>query len=104
EKALITGMAGEPRTKVTRYLAVRDTPDEYFPRIESMRDNLGNVPDVILKKPVLRVGDVVEFIAEAWDPEGKELEFQWVTIANLIQHRVRQDWSTNSRFRWQVEQ
>lgn len=101
EKALVTGMAGELRTLMTRYLSQKDTPDEYFPRMESLRDNLGNSFGQGGPRPVIRVGDVLEFIAEGWDPEGTELEYRWTTSRGA--NPPMQDWSSNNRFVWEVQ-
>jgi hypothetical protein len=100
EKSLIVGMAGELRTQIIRYLSERDTPDEYFPRMESLRDSLGNSFNPP-KRPVVRVGATIEFIAEAWDPFGATLEYQW----SVQPHHpdTFQDWSHNNRFTWHVQ-
>jgi len=100
EKALITGMAGELRTQVTRYLSQRDTPDEFFPRLDSLRDNLGNAFGHGGRRPVIRVGDVLEFVAEGWDPEGAQLEYHWTTSPGATP--PMQDWSPLNRFVWEV--
>jgi hypothetical protein len=100
EKALISGIAGELRTQITRYLSQRDTPDEYFPRFESLRDNLGNTfPSG--KRPVVRVGDTLEFVAEGWDPEGGELQYRWTTSPGT--NAPKQEWSPESRFLWTIQ-
>lgn len=100
EKSLIVGMAGELRTEITRYLAEKDTPDEYFPRMESLRDSLGNSFNPP-KRPVVRVGATIEFVAEAWDPFGATLEYQW----SVQPHHAEtiQDWSSINRFTWHVQ-
>jgi hypothetical protein len=100
EKALVAGLTGDLRTQITRYLSIRDTPDEFFPRMESLRDSLGNAMNTT-PRPVVRVGDRIEFIAEAWDPFGAELEFQW--SAGSGHDQVEQDWSTSNRFVWIVQ-
>jgi len=93
-------MAGELRTLVTRYFPDRDTPDEYFPRMESLRDSLGNTMNSP-KRPVVRVGDFIEFVAEAWDPVGAQLEYRWtVQPANVASS---QGWSANNKFTWNVQ-
>ena len=99
EKALVTGIAGELRTRITRYLSQRDTPDEFFPRIDAMKDSLGNSHGKG-PRPVIRVGDVIEFIVEGWDPEGAQLEYEWSVSPG--DEMSRQDWSPNERFLWEV--
>lgn len=100
EKSLISGMAGELRTQITRYLSERDTPDEYFPRMESLQDSLGNSMNSP-KRPVVRVGTLIEFVAEAWDPLGTELQYRW--IIQPAHEDTFQDWSPNNRFAWNVK-
>lgn len=104
EKSLIVGMASELRTKITRYMATKDTPDEYFPRIESLRDSLGNTDVSTRGKPaVIRVGFSIEFVAEAWHPEGKAVEFRW-SVGRIQKVSTFQDWSMNNRFIWEVNE
>ena len=100
EKSLIVGISGEIRTQVTRYLAERDSADEYFPRMESLRDSLGNAFGTS-KRPVVRVGATIEFVAEAWDPFGAPLEYQWSVQPHHSD--TVQDWSQNNRFTWHVQ-
>lgn len=98
EKALATGMAGELRTRVTRYMSQQYTPDEFFPRIEAMRDSLGNAFGG--GRPVVRVGDTIEFTVEGWDPEGAQLEYQWSVTPG--DNPWGTAWSTRDRFTWHV--
>lgn len=101
EKSLITGMAGELRTQATRFLSQRHTPDEYFPRLEALRDNLGNSFGRPGPWPVVRTGDVLEFYAEGWDPIGAELEYEWTTGPG--NSPPRQEWSKDNRFTWRIQ-
>lgn len=100
EKSLIVGMSGELRTQITRYLAERDSPDEYFPKMEMLRDSLGNSFGG-LKRPVVRVGAIIEFIAEAWDPFGAALEYRWTVHPDHPE--TVEEWSLNNRFTWRVQ-
>lgn len=73
QKHLVIGMSGEIRNRITIYRSNQDTGDSYFPRIENVRDNLGNswVPGnlkVVITKNVLRPGDKLEFVVSANDP------------------------------------
>lgn len=80
QKHLIAGISGEIRNKIVRYRSKKETSDDYFPRIESVRDNLGNIwvpPNFqsVVTNHTLRVGDLLEFVVTATDPEGGELEY-----------------------------
>ena len=65
-----------------------ESPDDWFPRIESARDNLGTVwvpsPDAslnsILTKKILHPGDRIEVIITASDPLGGKLMYGIQTI------------------------
>lgn len=43
QKQLANGIMGEIRTRLIRYRSKRETSEDYFPRIESARDSLGNI-------------------------------------------------------------
>jgi hypothetical protein len=43
QKHLALGIEGEIRGRLVRYRSKRETADDYFPRIESIRGNYGNV-------------------------------------------------------------
>jgi hypothetical protein len=83
QKQLIVGISGQVRNLIVRYRSSLETSDSYYPRIESVMDNLGNtwVPtgrpglEMVPTKNRLRVGDVLEFIVKASDPLGGSLEF-----------------------------
>jgi hypothetical protein len=80
QKQLAAGIAGEIRTRIIRYRSKMETPEDYFPRIENVRDNLGNVWSVgqfktIYTKLILRPGDVIEYVITAADPLGQELKY-----------------------------
>ncbi len=82
QKHLALGIAGEIRTRLIRYRSKQETSEDYFPRIESVRDNLGNIWTVDYPSPIalitgmtLRVGDPVDFVITASDPLGADLEY-----------------------------
>ncbi len=43
QKQLALGISGEIRTQIIRYRSSKETTEGFFPRIESVRDSLGNV-------------------------------------------------------------
>lgn len=80
QKHLIVGISGEIRTCIVRYRSKRETSEDYYPRIESIRDNLGNRFSYgdsgwIHTKMKLRVGDVLEYIISASDPMGEPVKY-----------------------------
>jgi hypothetical protein len=80
QKHLAIGIAGEIRTRLVRYRSKQETSEDYFPRIESVRDNFGNIfpsgtGSTVLTKTILRPGDIIEFIITASDPLGSNLGY-----------------------------
>ena len=80
QKHLILGISGEIRTRLIRYRSKQETSEDYYPRIESARDSLGNIytfgqTAFIFTKMCLRIGDVVEFVVTASDPLGANLQY-----------------------------
>lgn len=98
ERALIKGMAGEIRNKVTIYKSGQGPTREYFPRIESIQDSFGN------RAPsrtglILNPGDEVRFDLTSWDPEGDEVLWQVLASPNP---RAITDWFKGSTWLWSV--
>ena len=79
QKHLILGIAGEIRTRLVRYRSKQETSEDYYPRIESVRDSFGNIytygDDNIFTGTRLRVGDVIDFVITATDPFGEPLQY-----------------------------
>lgn len=74
QMALAVGIAGEIRTRLIRYRSKMETAADCFPRIETVRDSVGNLymhsGRTGLSKVSLRPGDVVDFVVTASDPFG----------------------------------
>ena len=82
QKHLAIGICGEIRSRIVRYRSRKETTDDCFPKIESARDNLGNiwVPGtlglpIVLTNMTLRPGDSIEYIVTASDPEDLILKY-----------------------------
>ncbi|MBI5779004.1 MAG: hypothetical protein HZA49_06070 [Planctomycetes bacterium] len=82
QKHLAMGIAGEIRSLLIRYRSKNETGEDYFPRIESVRDSIGNIwapkeyPDTIcFTKTILRPNDIIDFIVTASDPKGEALKY-----------------------------
>ena len=114
ERALVAGMTGEIRNKVTLYRGGSDEPERYFARIEQVRDSFGNVATPSGQRffvtkfggITLHPADVVSFEGSAWDPEtrpptwvmtvghgqgsvevtkkGLDVDFEWTVTADDI--------------------
>lgn len=79
QKHLILGISGEIRNRIVLYWSKNETGEDYFPRIESVRDNLGNIwtpgCGVINTGQILRPDDELTFVITASDPFGEDLEY-----------------------------
>jgi hypothetical protein len=84
QKHLALGISGEIRGRLVRYRSKQETPEDYFPRIESARDSLGNIwtpnvrtpsPRTVRSNQVLRPGDTLDYVIMARDPLDEELEY-----------------------------
>ncbi|MFC7670265.1 hypothetical protein ACFQT0_25040 [Hymenobacter humi] len=77
QKHLAIGLSGEIRNRITKFRSMQDTGESYFPRIESVHDNYGNSWKIgdynIETKLTLRVGDRLEFVISATDPQDEKL-------------------------------
>lgn len=81
---LILGASGSIRTDITRYFSNMDTGESYFPRIESVQDNLGNswhhggsIRNHVNTGLILRPGDILQFSISAFDPLGGDLLYSY---------------------------
>lgn len=85
QKHLALGIAGEIRTRLIRYRSKQETSEDYFPRLESVRDSLGNIWTFGEHGKVtgmkLRVGDVIDYVVTASDPLGATLEYN-ISVGN----------------------
>jgi len=85
EQDLVSGIAGDIRNRVTIYMSSQDPTGEYYPRIDVVRDHLGNEllsptpgaaqsADTICETGMtLHPGDTVTFEAQGTDPQGRRL-------------------------------
>lgn len=90
ERVLLEGISGDIRTKVTLYLSEQSTDSMHYPIIESIHDSFGNAASgladgssvTVVTNLRLQVGQIVDFVGRAWDPQGRELTWKWgVTFA-----------------------
>lgn len=81
QKHLVLGITGEIRSRIIAYRSLLEVGKEGFPRIESVKDSFGNIwtvgnPMRLKTNTTLRVGDVVEYIITAHDPEQLPLQYR----------------------------
>jgi hypothetical protein len=80
QKHLMLGLSGEIRNRLIRYRSKMETSEDYYPRLESVRDNLGNVwvpgNSANITGDRLRVGDALEIVVSATDPLGETLSYR----------------------------
>lgn len=98
QKYLILGLSGEIRTRLVRYRSKKETSEDYYPRIESVKDNFGNAytygDDHVFTGMRLRVGEVIEFVITATDPLGEPLQYAIMSMglpwqdSNIISLRL----------------
>jgi hypothetical protein len=77
---LALGISGEIRTRVARYRSAQETSDSYFPRIDCVRDSLGDIwlcgsHYVLITGKSVRPGDYVDIVVTASDPLDEVIEY-----------------------------
>jgi hypothetical protein len=81
QKHLAIGIVGEIRTRIVRYRSKQETREDYYPRIESVRDIYGNIwtfeSDLksIDAGTILRPGDKIDIVITASDPFAEDIEY-----------------------------
>jgi hypothetical protein len=101
QKQLANGIAGEIRTRLIRYRSKKETSEDYFPRIESVRDSLGNVwtseqggsPCFTEQVHILRPGDLIDYVVTASDPMGESLNYSM-----SAGHSLPKQWQIGNTF------
>jgi hypothetical protein len=81
QKHLLLGITGELRSKIAAYRSLMEIGKEGFPRIEYVKDSLGNIwlpgkPRKVKTQAILHTGDRLEFIVQAHDPEAMPVEYK----------------------------
>lgn len=103
QKHLAIGISGEIRTRIVRFRSQQETADNYFPRIESVRDNYGNLliataDKILFTKTILRPGDVVDFVITASDPLEEQLMYSLDSQSELLVN-----WQSDNMLSFRVE-
>lgn len=88
EQELLSGIAGQIRNQVTRYMSSQDPAGDFYPRIETIRDGFGNeitdpptphgeLAGRCMTDLVLTPGERVVFTVLGTDPQGRDLEWRF---------------------------
>lgn len=112
QKHLALGIAGEIRTRLVRYRSKRETSDDFFPRIESARDNYGNIwttekisiSNSILTDTILRPNDYLEFVVTASDPLGEPVRYSVEINWGSKQIMMTESWVDNNTFEFAISE
>lgn len=102
QQHLVLGISGEIRTRLVKFRNKLESWDDYSPRIEFVRDNLGHscVPsgtgEIIPTGMKLRPGDTLQFVVTATDPQDKEITYGYIPVARRGQAIIWQDENTFS--------
>lgn len=112
EEQLVLGISGDIRQRVTVYRSRQSPESEFFARIESVKDSLGNVivssgstVHLASTGSVLRVGDEVVFSCSGWDPTGQPLEWELqIRHMGARPTGTRQEWSPRDNLVWRVSE
>lgn len=110
EEDLLSGIAGEIRNRVTIAVSQNEPDEDYWARVDFVRDSFGNEIDGIqtlaTENPsagtglVLRVGDTVSFTCSASHPQGRKI--RW-TLTPWPGHESAQTLTGNNvTFTWTV--
>ena len=107
QKYLIFGICGEIRSSIIRYRSKMETSEDYYPRIESVQDSLGNTwthegprtGKVLFTNNKLRPGDIINFIVTARDPLDESIE---ISINKSTQRE--DNWTQDNHFEVLIEE
>jgi len=106
ERHLAIGISGEIRNRVAIYRSGYGPTKEYFPHIESIRDQFGHVvsgsaqgQELESTGIILHPGDEVVFELRAWDPGAVPFRWQFGIYPFVNEDIALED----GMFRWHVE-
>jgi hypothetical protein len=82
QKKMLEGIVGDLKNQLILNHAKNMDPNDFFLKILRISDNLGNIWessnyfDTVLTNKIIRVGEELEFIVDAFDPKGREFEYR----------------------------
>lgn len=92
QEEFLKGIVGDLKTKIVLFHNKNMNVDDYFIKILKVSDNIGHIwgSDVWIKRPILRVGDTIELLVEAYDPKGREITYELrLLYSSGVEHKVR---------------
>lgn len=94
--SLLKGIVGDLKNQILKYHSKNMNIDDYFIKILKVSDNFGNIwehGDLHTKwiDQILRVGDTLEFVIDAFDPKGREIEFSILHNYSTVQFENSSD-------------
>jgi hypothetical protein len=110
EADLLSGIAGQIRNQVTKYMTETDPSGDHYARIENVMDSLGRessgkprspTGQIVRTQARVQVGDIVTFTCVGHDPQGRSLH--WVarrTLGELVQQTT----GDHVTIRWNVRE
>jgi len=93
ERSLLEGIAGDIRSRVTKYRSTRAPDASYYPVVEWVRDSFGNTNDgtsmlgMLDTELRLRPGVVLTFDCRGWDPQGREITWRVSQVPGFTDFR-----------------
>ena len=80
QQDLLNGIIKDLQSSFVIYHNKNMDANDYFVRILKISDSIGTVQDItdanfVTSNKIIRVGDIIEFIVEAIDPKGGEIEY-----------------------------
>lgn len=111
QKHLVLGIAGHFRNLIVTARSMDAENFDYFPQIESVNDNYGNICREEAKEfnTILHPGDVLEFTLKATDPEGGKIfyrvfqESEWQESNVITLHLLEKHISVPKHFFVQIK-
>lgn len=84
QKDLLNGIVNDLKTQLVIHHNKNMNADDYFIKLLKVSDSIGNTWEYgdnghKFTKKILRVGDTIEFIIEAFDPKGREINYELYT-------------------------
>lgn len=84
QEQLLNGITSDLKNLITIYHNKNEMKEDFFVRLISVSDNLGNTWPGTHKKPTIRVGDYYELTIDAIDPKDRDIEYQLVTFKGVF--------------------
>lgn len=87
QEEFLKGIVGDLKTKIVIFHNKNMNADDYFIKLLKVSDSIGNIWDKskgligLVTGSILRVGDTIELLVDAYDPKGREITY---TITSTV--------------------